>query len=114
MCLGNIVTPAQADGIPAVIPRVVDQEIESIRKHRPERVVQVYFQTIATAYDKPRTGRIAVPADGCVGPLVKANFAYRMRLRSFSSRICGHEYGSIPSNAPPQKQKSGETPFRPT
>ena len=62
------------DFIPAVVSEIMDYQVEIVHEQRPEGKIEIDSQTVAVTQDKPRTGRIPVPAHGNNSVGVRADF----------------------------------------
>ena len=69
----DVVIPARADRVPAVVPEVVYDEIEGVGEQRPERIVQVDREPVGVAQDQPGTRWVAVPTHRRDGVVVETN-----------------------------------------
>ena len=58
LCLSGALT-----SIPAVVPQVMDDDIELIGEQRPEGIVQVDRQAVAVSQYEPGAIRIAMPPE---------------------------------------------------
>lgn len=76
----KIVILTVADGIPTVIPEVIDDEVEIVGEQRPERVIEIDRKTVAVTKDEPGARRVPMPPQGGDGVIVKAGFARRKWL----------------------------------
>jgi len=76
----NIVLLAVADGVPSVVSKVVDDQVEIISELGPKRVIEINRKAIAMTHDEPGARRISVPPQGGDGVIVKANLAHCKRL----------------------------------
>ena len=79
----NVVVPLGADGVPAVVPEVIDHQVEILREQQPEWVVEIDGEPVPMAQNEPGARGIPVPAHGGDRPLVEANLAHRERLGHF-------------------------------
>ena len=91
---GNIVVPLGADAIPAMVPDVVDRQVEIAGEQRPERVVEIGGETVSVAQNHPRTRRIAVSPNRGNGAVVEPDIACRKGLGNLPNRFCRHGGGS--------------------
>ena len=55
----DIVIRLGADAVPAVVPEIVDHQVEVVREQRPERIVEIGGETAAVAQDDSEARRIA-------------------------------------------------------
>ena len=70
---GEVVALEGADGVPAVVAHVVDDDVVVVGEERPEGVVEVDGEAVAVAHDEARPVRVAVPAHGDDGVVVHAH-----------------------------------------
>ena len=79
---GDPVVLQRAGRVPAVVPDVVDDEIEVIQQQGPEREVEIDRESVAVAQDKPGTRGISMPPHDGYAAVVKTDFAGRQRSRN--------------------------------
>ena len=86
----HVVLLLEPDGIPTVVPEVVDHQVEVVREERPERVVEIDGEPVSVAEDEPGAGGVSVPANGNDGLVVETDLAHRERFGDLPDGLRGH------------------------
>ena len=71
----NIVLLQGTDSIPTMVSEIVDNQVEIVRKERPEGIIEINRQTVAVAQDEPWARWISMTAQSDDGVIVYANVA---------------------------------------
>ena len=70
---GHMVAAQRPGSVPAVVPEVVEHEIEGVRELRPERVIEVDREAVAVAEHDARAGGIPVTPERDHGAVAQAH-----------------------------------------
>ena len=84
---GHVVPFRRADLVPAVVPQVMDDDIELIGEQRPEGIVQVDRKTVAVSQYEPGAVRIAMPPEHDDRVVVHAHVMSGMRPGQHPARL---------------------------
>ena len=76
----NIMVPEIAYRIPAMVPEIVDYQVEIVGEERPERIIKVNRETVAVAHDESRSLRVSMPPQRNDGVVVHADIVSGKRL----------------------------------
>jgi len=99
----NVLLSQIADGIPTMVPEVIDDQVEFIGQERPKRVVEINGQSVAVAQNESRTRRVSVASQRDRGDIVHADITSRDRfgyLPGFS------QVGGFPKKSPLDQGKA--------
>ena len=70
-----------ANGIPAMIPQIIDDYIEVFHEQRPKRIVEIDGKPVAMAQDESWPIWVTMPSHGNCSIGIEVDLAYRERLR---------------------------------